>query len=668
MAQARTTDPRTTDRSPAELRAALAGAHLPTLLMAMATLSGDRAGWLRPEWRPAAPRGAGEDDTGGLPAETQREIRAAAEELVTRRWAGGLPPAPPPTPDQLAEMLEISLGPGNSLPAGIGPLLAEELGVASRDVEFPDVPADLRVLVVGAGFAGLCAGIKLRKAGVAFTIVDKNPDVGGTWLENTYPGCGVDTPSHLYSFSFAQRADWSRYFARRDELHRYLNDLADEYRLRPHIRGGLEVESMAWRAGERRWSVRLRAGDGRRETLTAHIVITATGYLNRPKYPDIAGLDSFAGPCMHTARWDPAVDVRGRRVAVIGTGASAMQLVPAIAGVAERVTVFQRSPQWGLPNPNQPRAVDEATRYLMREVPHYLGWYRLRLVWNFGDRLFPALQVDPEWPHPGRSVNAVNDRHRAFLAKYIARELGDRADELLPVCLPDYPPYGKRPLLDAGWFRTVRRDDVEVVTDPVAKVTPGGVVTEPGREIPADVLVLATGFQNLNLLAPIEVRGRSGRTLRETWGEDDARAYLGMTVPDFPNFFMLLGPNTIAGHGGSAALGIEMELGYVMKLLARMLAEGIDVVECRPEVHDRYTRRLDAALERTIWAHPGMTTYYRNGAGRVVTTMPWTNVEFRELTQEPDLADFHAELGLELPGGRRTGRPPQAGFAGGAAG
>jgi 4-hydroxyacetophenone monooxygenase len=402
------------------------------------------------------------------------------------------------------------------------------------------------------------------------------------------------------------------------------------------------VESVVWDDGRHRWDVTLRTAGGARETLTADVVISATGYLNRPAYPDIEGLADFAGPCMHTARWPADVEIAGKRVAVLGTGASAMQLVPAIAGVAERVIVFQRSPQWGLPNPNQPRTVPPATQLLMRDVPFYLGWYRLRLVWNFGDRLFPALQIDPDWPHPERAVNAINDRHRQFLTKYILSELGERTD-LVDKCLPTYPPYGKRPLLDAGWFRTVARPDVELVTDPVARVTPTGVVTAAGEEIPADVVVLATGFQNLNLLAPIEVRGRSGRTLRETWGEDDATAHLGITVPDFPNFFMLLGPNTIAGHGGSAALGIEMEVRYVMGLIARMVAEGIVTVECRKEVHDAYVERIDEALSRTIWAHRGMTTYYRNRRGRVVSTMPWTNVEFWHMTREPDLDDFHVE-------------------------
>src|SRR5581483_10797749 len=442
--------------------------------MAMATVSGDD-GWLREEWRPAAPRGAAEDDTGGLPPAVQAEIRAAAFELILA-WRAGKPPAPPPPPDRLVEMLEISLGPGNRLPPEIGPLLAEELGTAARDVVIPapPPPGEFRVAVIGGGFGGLCAGIKLARAGIEFTIVDKNDAVGGTWLENTYPGCGVDTPSHLYSFSFAQRPDWPRYFAQRAELHAYLVDLADRYALGPSLRLGREVESAVWDDRRHRWDLTLRAGDGRRERLCANVVISATGYLNRPTYPDIEGLADFAGPCLHTARWRPDVDIAGKRVAVLGTGASAMQLVPAIAGVARRVIVFQRSPQWGLPNPNQPRTVSPATQLLMRDVPFYLGWYRLRLVWNFGDRLFPALQIDPDWPHPERAVNAVNDRHRQFLTKYILAELGSRSD-LAGKCVPTYPPYGKRPLLDAGWFRTVARPDVDLVPDPVVRVTPAGV-------------------------------------------------------------------------------------------------------------------------------------------------------------------------------------------------
>jgi 4-hydroxyacetophenone monooxygenase len=623
------------------LRVALEQANLPTLLAALAHLTGDER-WMQDPYRPANPRGAEDHDSAGLPPDVQAHVRTRAFEIISAWRAGRLPPAPDPSPERIAEMLSISLGGSQNITPEMGPLLAAELGVGRRDVELPTPPPgeDFRVLVIGSGFSGLCAAIRLEQAGIAYTVLEKNATVGGTWLENTYPNCGVDTPSHLYSLSFAQSPDWSRYFARRHELYAYLEQLADDYGVRPHVLCGREVHAADWDNEEQRWHVRARCGDGTSEVHTANVVISGVGILNRPSYPEIAGLDRFEGPCMHTARWRSDVDVRGKRVAVIGTGASAMQLVPAIAGVAERVIVFQRSPQWGLPNANHTRDVSPATKLLMREVPHYLGWYRLRLVWNFGDRLYPALQVDAEWPHPERAVNAINDRHREYLTDYIRSELGERRD-LLPKCLPAYPPYGKRPLLDNGWFRTMARDDVDLVTDPIAEIRADRVVTAGGEAHRADILVLATGFQAVRPLGQMEIRGRSGATLRECWGEDDAKAYLGISVPDFPNFFFLLGPNTFAAHGGSAALSIEMEMCYVMGLLAHMLEQGLSSVECRQEAYDAYLERLDRALSKTIWAHTGMTTYYRNKFGRIVVPMPWTNVDYWYMTREPDIDDFH---------------------------
>jgi 4-hydroxyacetophenone monooxygenase len=631
--------------SDTELRAALEEANLPTLLMVLAHLTGDDK-WLEDPYRPGRPKGVGDHDSGGFPEMLQRSIRADAFEIIRAWREGRLAPAEHPSPQKLTHMLEVSLG--MSLPEGYGGMLAEELGLASRDVEIADPPSteQVFVLVIGSGFSGLLAAMKLQQAGIAYTLVEKNARVGGTWFENTYPGCGVDTPTHLYSLSFAQRADWSRYFAKRDELSAYLQRVADEAGVEENIRFETEVTSAAWNADDQRWHVEVRTADGGSETLTASVIISGVGFLNRPAFPKIEGLETFEGPTMHTAEWRDDVELEGKRVAVIGTGASAMQLVPNIAGVAERLMVFQRSPQWGMPHPNYMRPVTPATRLLMEEVPYYLGWYRLRQVWNFGDRLHQNVQWDPDWPHADRSISELNDRHREFLTEYIRSELGDRAEELLPKCVPTYPPYGKRPLLDNGWFRTMARDDVDLVTDDVAEIRADRVVTVTGEEFPADVIVLATGFQALRVLAPMEIRGRSGRTLREIWGEDDARAYLGISIPDFPNFFCLLGPNTFAGHGGSGVLSIELELRYVMELLAKMLDRGLASVECRHDVHDDYNARLDEALSHTIWAHPGMTTYYRNSKGRIVVPMPWTNVEYWHMTRDPDLDDY---LVVETP-------------------
>jgi len=623
--------------APARLRAAMEEANLPTLLLVLAQLTGDDS-WLAGRYRVTRGRGLGDNDTAGLPTEVQREVRDAAWDAVRAVRAGRLAPSVP-APERVARMLQAALD--EEVPPAYGPLLAEELGIVSRDVRLPRVPtaSELSVLVIGAGISGLCAAIKLKAAGVAYTILEKNDSVGGTWLENTYPGCGVDTPSHLYSFSFAPNTAWSRYFAKRPQVSDYLERLADTYDLRGDIRFGTEVERADYDAAAKLWRVRVRAADGTVSELCARVLVAAVGMVNRPSVPLLPGLETFDGPVMHTAQWQDDVSLTSKRVAVIGTGASAMQLVPSIADETERVTVFQRSKQWALPHPNYQRTVSDATRLLMDEVPTYAAWYRLRAFWNFSDRLHPSLQIDPEWAHPERSINAVNESHRLFLVDYIRSELGDRTD-LVDACVPDYPPYGKRPLIDNGWFRTVTRDDVDLVTHAVAEVRPHSVVTTTGAEYPADVVVLATGFKTLQFLWPMEIRGRSGQTLREQWGTDDARAYLGVTVPDFPNFFILNGPNTNAGHGGSAVIATEFQVRYLMSALADMLEEDLATVEVRGDVFTDYNVELDEALSRSIWTHPGMTTYYRNGAGRIVISSPWKYLDYWSRTLGFDPGDY----------------------------
>jgi 4-hydroxyacetophenone monooxygenase len=624
-----------------ELRAALTDANLPTLLTALAQITGDPK-WMEAPYRPTRLMGPGDNDSGGFDEPLQQSIRDDALAILAELDAGRRSLAPPPPSERIAEWLSISLG-GLRLPDGFGPLLAEELGVSDRRVELapPPAAAEFRVLVIGSGFSGLNAAIRLGEAGIAYEVLEKNDHVGGTWWENTYPGCGVDTPSHLYSLSFAQRSDWPRYFARRDDLHTYLEALADEHGVRANIRFGTEATRATWDGVAQLWRVEARDARGETVGLSANAVITGVGFLNRPAFPRIDGLGDFAGPVVHTAQWPRDLDVAGRRVAVIGTGASAMQLVPTIAESTERVLVFQRSPQWAVPHPNYHRAVTASTRLLMERVPHYLGWYRLRQVWLFGDRLHQRLRLDRGWRDSEHSINAWNDGLRDFLIDYIRSQLGDRADELIDKCLPQYPPYGKRPLIDNGWWRTMARDDVDLITDDVTRVTADAVHTASGEAHPVDVIVLATGFQAARVLHPMEVRGRSGASLRELWGEDDARAYLGITVPDLPNFFLLLGPNTFPGHGGSGVLTSELAMRYVMETLATMVRDGVRTVECRREVHDAYNDRLDEALAGTIWAHPGMTTYYRNSRGRIVVPMPWSNVEYWHMIRRPDLADYH---------------------------
>lgn len=622
-----------------ELRAALEHAHLPTLVMALVHLTGDTT-WLSDRYKPARPRGGEDPDDGGFPVEVQREIRDAAEQAVLA-WRAGKPLYTDLSDAELHRMMCHYTG-ENVDPATV-PMAAEEIGLVDRDDTWrlpavPQATERLRAIVIGAGLSGICAGIKLDAMRIPYVVLERGTDVGGTWYANRYPGAGVDSPSHLYQYSFEQHADWSRYFAKRDEIHAYYSRVCDKYGVRKNIRFRTEVTRAIWREELAEWEVHVQGPDGP-DVLYAPIVISAVGLLNRPSIPAIPGAGSFRGPAMHTAEWDTEVDLTGKRVAVIGTGASAMQLVPAAAQVAGHVTIFQRSPQWATPMFNYHNEVPEEVRYLMRHVPYYLAWYRYRQFWNWNDRLHPHLQIDPNWEHPDRSINAVNDRTRKFLTNYIVGILKDRPD-LIEKCVPDYPPYGKRMLLDNGWFETLLRDNVELVTEKITEITPNGVVTADGVEHEADVLAYATGFEAHKVLYPIEIIGRNGYDLRKDWGDDDARAYLGICIPDVPNFFCVFGPNTALGHGGSIVFHNEIQIRYIMGMLRMMAERDIRSVAVRRDVHDEYNRRVDEAHSRMIWSHRGMTTWYRNRAGRVVSLSPWRLVDYWHMTRQPNLDDF----------------------------
>ncbi len=413
-------------------------ANVPTLLMVLFQMTGEQR-WLAEPYLPTPVRGLSDNDTAGLEESLQDEIRHAAAEAILNWGRSGTLAVAHLSPDQLIEMLRVSVG--EHVPDQYADMATHELQVGAGETSAapPMVPPPgFDTVVIGAGASGLCAAFRLGEMGISYTVLERNDEVGGTWLENRYPGCGVDTPSHLYSFSFA-RHDWSRWFASRDELHGYFQQIADRFGIRPNIRFGIEVEGATWDDDTRRWTLDLIDQDGHRSTTTAAIVISAVGAFNKPKIPTITGTDSFTGPVVHTARWPEDLDIAGRRVGVIGNGASAMQLVPAIADAAESVTVFQRSPQWAAPFEKFKVDVPEPIRYLMAEVPLYRSWYRLRLTWIFNDRGHDGLQRDVQWPHQHRSINAMNDGHRRFLTRYLVKELDGRL-EMLGDVLPTYPP------------------------------------------------------------------------------------------------------------------------------------------------------------------------------------------------------------------------------------
>ncbi|MFG2657336.1 flavin-containing monooxygenase [Streptomyces sp. NPDC048425] len=634
--------------SDAELRDALYDANLPTLLVVLTQLTGEQR-WLADPYRPSRTRALDDNDDAGLPPERQTEIREAAWEVLRKSRDGEI--TDPPTPDETEIVARLTACMGEQVPAEEGAMMAEEAGFRSRDAAWTSRPPErletFKVVVIGAGISGTCASVKLSRLGIDHVVFEKGDRVGGTWRENDYPGAGVDTPSHLYSFSFAQNPGWSRYYAKQPEIHDYLTAVAEQYGVMDNVRFGTEVVSATFDSAARRWHIVTR-GPGGTHTHEADAVISSVGQLNGPQIPDIPGAGTFPGPAFHSARWRHDVDLSGKRVAVLGVGASAMQIVPTIAGTPDELLVFQRSPQWVAPNPNYLRPVSDGARLLMEQVPYYAAWYRLRLLWMFNDKLHPTLQIDPDWPHPERSVNAANDKHRDFFTRYLRTELAGRED-LVEKLLPTYPPYGKRILMDNNWFATLRRDDVRLVTSDVQRIEGDVLVTADGERHQADVLVYATGFQSRRMLYPMDIRGSDGRSLREVWGDDDARAHMGMTMPGFPNFFVTYGPNTNLGHGGSVMFHTECQINYITRLLATMLEQDIDTLECRTDVHDQYNAQVDAAHEHMIWTHRGMDTWYRNRRGRVVTNTPWRLRDYWAMTREPDLDDFlltHREAAL----------------------
>ena len=342
----------------------------------------------------------------------------------------------------------------------------------------PD-PDGVSVLVIGCGMSGLLAGVRLQQAGIPFEIVEKNADVGGTWYENTYPGCRVDVGNHYYCYSFEPNHDFGEHFARQPELHDVLPARSSTTTTsRAHVRWRTEVERAVWDDDDQCWRVTVRDADGNREDLTASAVISGVGQLNRPFVPDIPGLDRFAGPVFHSAEWDHGVDLRGKRVALIGAGASGFQIGPAIIDDVERLVVFQRTAQWMMPNRLYHEHVDPGAQWAMRHLPGYARWYRFLLLWQATDKMLDVARVDPDWPGLPQSANARSERFREMLLAWIDEQVGDDPD-LMAKVVPDYPPLGKRLLQDNGsWLRCLAREHAELVRDPIVGVEEHAVVTE----------------------------------------------------------------------------------------------------------------------------------------------------------------------------------------------
>jgi 4-hydroxyacetophenone monooxygenase len=624
--------------SEAEMRAALPDTDPPVLLMSYVQLTGDREFMerFRPHIRKVR------DFADDIPP----ALLADLHERMVKLLCGGAEVKPPPLSRELiTDMMTICVG--EPVPSEYMPMLLAELGVEPLDpaADFrdtptaPGFPANFRVGIIGAGMSGICAAVQLKRAGVDFDVFEKNSDIGGTWYENQYPGCGVDTMNHWYSYSFALKHDWSRYFVQRPEIHQYFKDCAERFGINDRIRLNTQVDKARWDAEKAEWIVAIRNADGHTETRCYNALVCAVGQLNNPSVPNIQGIESFAGQAFHSARWPKDLDVRGKRLAMIGTGATGTQIGPSVAGEVAQLDIYQRSAHWVTNRANYTKRVEDGKKWALRHIPHYAIWYRFQILWAYGDGLYKALEREFPWDNPTRSISAANEDVRRTWEAHLEASLGERPD-LLAKSRPKYPPYGKRPLFDNDWFATLKRPNVELVQEGIDRVVPEGIRTKDGVVHPTDVIVFATGFQASKMVYSLDVEGRDGQRLRDVWEEDNPRAFQGSTVPGFPNFFLLYGPNTNLAHGGSIVFIAERQVTYLIRCLTELKRRGAALMDVTDEAFDRYNVELEDRLSNLVWSVEEFDTWYRNQRGRVTTNTPWRLLTYWEMTRKTEPADY----------------------------
>ncbi|NRF68530.1 NAD(P)/FAD-dependent oxidoreductase [Aquincola sp. S2] len=484
-------------------------------------------------------------------------------------------------------------------------------------------PAPLDTLIVGAGFSGLGLGIRLKQAGRhGFQVIERAAGVGGTWWANRYPGAACDIPSLLYSYSFAPNRRWSRLFPQQPEIQAYLAECVEDFGLGPHLRLATELVALRWHEDQSSWEATLRAADGTLLQQHARSVVIATGALSKPRTPDIEGLQDFGGRLLHTADWDRSLPLEGQRIGVIGTGASSIQLVPELAPLAVKVSVFQRTPAWIMPRHDRPLTAWQRT--LCATLPGFGRAWRTGLYWQHEARV-AGFTTRPHWLA----------RAESLALRHMKKQVRDPA--LREALTPRYRMGCKRILISDDFYPALTRPNVELVTAPIQRIEPQGVRTADGRLHALDVLVTATGFDAADAGPPCPVDGPQGRTLAEAW-RHGASAYLGTLVAGFPNLFFLVGPNTGLGHNSMLQI-IESQLNLVLDALRRL--DHHPTLGVTEEAHHRFDDEIQRRLTSTVWATGGCRSWYQARDGRITTLWPGSTIEFRRRTRRLALADFH---------------------------
>jgi cation diffusion facilitator CzcD-associated flavoprotein CzcO len=476
----------------------------------------------------------------------------------------------------------------------------------------------VHVAIAGSGFGGLGTAIRLKRQGFDdFLVFERASDLGGTWRDNSYPGCTCDVPSHLYSFSFALNPRWSRAFSPQPEIWAYLQQCAERFGVLPHLRFNHEVRAARWDDERRHWLIETSAG-----TFTADVLVAATGPLSEPAIPELPGLSSFRGKVFHSARWDHDHDLTGREVAVVGTGASAIQFVPRIQPHVGKLRIFQRTPPWVMPR--RDRALTRAEHALFRTFPPTQRLARWSIYW--GHEVFALAFLHPRLAGVARKV-ALGHLHRSVPDPALRERL-----------VPDYTIGCKRVLISNDYLPALTRENVELITSGIREVRPEAVVTGDGVEHPADTIIFGTGFHVTDMPIGDRIHGRDGRSLSDVW-RGSPQAYLGTTVAGFPNLFLLLGPNTGLGHT-SVVFMAECQIGYVLKALRFMRRNGLAAIEPHPDAQERFVSAVDARMRGTVWLAGGCDSWYIDRTGRNSTIWPGFTWAYHRRLRRFDPRDY----------------------------
>ncbi|MBI3785626.1 MAG: NAD(P)/FAD-dependent oxidoreductase [Deltaproteobacteria bacterium] len=480
-----------------------------------------------------------------------------------------------------------------------------------------------RIVIIGSGFGGLGLGIRLKRAGInSFTILEKAASLGGTWRENTYPGAACDVPSMLYCFSFDQKNDWTRKWSSQAEIRAYMESSAQRNGILPHIRFGVEVAGATFEEGKGTWSVRTTTG----EEIVADVLVSAVGQLHHPALPKIPGVEQFTGEKFHSASWNHGYDLTGKRVAVIGNAASAIQFIPEVAKQVAELLIFQRSANWMIPRND--RAYSEREQWCFANIPGLSRFYRSWLWCMHEAFLLPMIQSKP-W---------ATRMYTKAATDYMQQTITD--PELRRTLTPDYPIGGKRVLISDDYYPALKRSNVRIVTGAIERISTDSVVTVDGAPHPVDAIIYATGFRTNPFLAPMHIEGIGGHRLEEDWSQG-AHAYYGLTVAGYPNFFMMYGPNTNLGHN-SIIFMLECQISYILSAVQMLIGRDLRYLDLRRDVMDAFNRQLQEALKQTAWAAAGQS-WYKDEAGRITNNWPHSTAVYWWHTRHINLRDYRSE-------------------------